>query len=171
MGKYRARGYRISIIRCDGEGAISALRTEIENSSIVLDVPGAGQIWAANTTSRSYDQSNQRGILSSLLFYLPKSWLVYLIYFVTSRINLKPKSNSSRNVSPKEEFTGKKPRWKREVQCGFRETVECVDSTANNDLRERTITGVALYPVGDDLEPCELSNPITSTPFPSPTCT
>jgi hypothetical protein len=75
--------------------------------------------------------------------------MVYLIMFVTSRINLMPHRAGLSNISPSEAFRGRKIDYKRDLRLGFGEYCEVFDPRSDNSMRPRTQAAISLMPSGN----------------------
>ncbi len=92
-----------------------------------------------------------RSIISALPYQLPARLTRYLVLFVVTRLNLIPRAADGSTLSPRERFTGQKMIYKRDLEIGFGDYAEAwAKPKQKNSMEPRTISGIALCPVGND---------------------
>lgn len=92
-----------------------------------------------------------RLLLAALPYPLPARLTRYLVMFVVTRLNLMPRAADGSNLCPRERFTGRKLMYKRELEVGFGYYAEVWGKpTQSNSMEPRSISCVALCPVGND---------------------
>jgi hypothetical protein len=90
-----------------------------------------------------------RSVIASLVFTLARMLVVWLVYYVVSRIAMMPTRTLEGVTSPREYFSGKQPDMQRELQLEFMERVE-VHQRTTNTMQARTRPGLALVSVGNE---------------------
>ena len=89
-----------------------------------------------------------RSMLSTLLYVLPLLWVKYLVIAATIQLNCTYKESIKR--SSREYFLGRKPALSDLEKTSFGALVEVVDAEKSNDVKARSRTGIALYPILDN---------------------
>jgi len=152
IAEYKSRHFSIKALLCDGEGAVHALRNDLLNMGISVNIAGPEQHVPLIEVKVREVKERCRCHLSVLPYALPASFMEWLIYFCVSRINLFPTKNNLSRISPREAFTGRKTNFKRDVRIGFGDYVQCVIPNLVNksDVNQpRTEGCIALLPVGN----------------------
>ena len=152
LATVRRQGYQVSWILSDGEGAIVALKSELN-----LDVGIKSRI---NTTAAGDHvpivenkirqiKGGVRGILATLPYALPLFLIAYLVSHVVFCINMFPSRATSEPVSPYESFTGRKPSAK-DFPLAFGEYGEVHEKRATtNTMEPRTQSAIYLGQSGN----------------------
>jgi hypothetical protein len=149
MSACAAAGFVISDIVCDGEGAISKLRVELEEKGIQVHVAGKGtHVPEAEERVRTYKEG-VRGVLSTLPFNLPSCLLVWLVYYVVSRRNMVPHSASLEFIPPIETFRCRKLDLKADLPMAFGASCEVFDKS-DNSVTSRTRPGMFVNSIGTE---------------------
>ena len=100
MADLTARGYRVRTVRVDAERGLIALSPWLGERGIVLNPEGADEpVPKAERAIRTVKE-RVRSFWNSLDFALSTSGIIYLVYFVVSRINLVPSRNLGFPESP-----------------------------------------------------------------------
>lgn len=144
-----SRDFDIQEIRCDGEGAVGVLRTELQALGLVVNIAGAGEhvpvaergIQTVKARVRAHDQD--------LPFVMTKLLLSWCTMFCVRCINLQPSSTSTDAVSPFEQFSGMKLDAKRDVRVAFGDYNQATVPVTDNTMRPRTHGCIALCPTGN----------------------
>ena len=150
--EYKSKHFAIKTLRCDGEGAIAALRNDLLAMGISVDNAGPGQHVPRIEVKVREVKERCRCHITVLPYALPASFMEWLIYFCVSRINLFPTRNSLSRISPREAFTGRKTNFKRDVRIGFGDYMQCdiPNILKKSDVNQpRTEGCLALLPVGN----------------------
>lgn len=117
--------FDVKEIKSDDEPGILALRGELGKIGIVV-----------NTGTRSSKNT-------CTPYQLPPVLVKHLIKYVTSRMNC---MSSTSALSPFELLTGRKLSYKRDLRISFGSFVQLDDPDATNNLDQRRISALALYP-------------------------
>ena len=145
----------LTMIFTDGEGALKALTDWLGDLKIQLDVTAAGEHVKLIERCIRELKERCRAILSTLPYKLPMVLMTWLIYFVVSRINLTPSTVGNNFISPREQLTGVRPDFNRDLRVSFGEYVETHEpdpqpiSLKNNVHTDRTEAAIALLPLGN----------------------
>ena len=148
---YKSEGFVIDTIFTDGEGAVAKMQDILHDRGIRVNTTGAGQHVPNVERKIRVIKERCRGILNTLGFRLNKNILKWLVYYAVSRINLLPTSTSMSRISPREQFTGRKADYNRDVRVSFGQycQVNVPDSVDKNNLKSRTDGAIALLPTGN----------------------
>ena len=148
---YSARGFIVRRLFTDGEGAIAALRTEIEGVvKIAVNLSGAGSHVPLVEVKIRQVKERVRGILNVLPHSLPHSLLSHLVYYCVAIINLVPTTVLEEYVSPREIVEGLRIDAKRDLGLEFGQYVEVHEQRqSTNGMEPRTRGAIALLPTGN----------------------
>jgi hypothetical protein len=145
----------LTMIFTDGEGALKALTDWLGDLKAQLDVTAAGEHVKLIERCIRELKERCRAILSTLPYKLPRVLMTWLIYFVVSRINLTPSTVGNTSIAPREQLTGVRPDFNRDLRVSFGEYVETHEpdpqpiSLKSNVRISRTEAAVALLPLGN----------------------
>lgn len=154
INEVKSRGHDMSIMS-DGEGAVKAIKGDIEALGVKVNITGAGGHVPVIERGIRTIKDRVRSITSVLPFKITKRISTHLINFVISRLNLTPSKSSyvhgGFNLTPKEAFTGIKTNYKRDIRIGFGEYVQCVQpyTSPRNSMTARTTGAISLFPSGN----------------------
>ena len=149
ISKARQQGWVLNCLS-DNEGAIKSL---IAKNEITGDtVSSGGHVPIVERKIRTIKE-RVRTILHSLPYYLPKSLLKYLVYFVVSRLNLTSQNSSVNEFGNRpafEIFFNRRIDYHRDLQVEFGQYVHLYDSTNSrpNTMQPRSVGAIALLPTG-----------------------
>jgi hypothetical protein len=141
---YHSRGFVVSAINSDGEGAIKASKLNLETHGVVVNIVGPGAHVPKIERSIRVVKERVRSIIQVIHFNLPGSWVPYLVRFVTNRINMFLAKGGIVNTTPYEAFNGRPVSIKNDVRLAFGEYVEVTIPETNNSMSSRTRPGIAL---------------------------
>ena len=139
----------VKAIHTDGEGAIVALKQEIENSrQVEINPRGPGQhVHIVERKIRTIKET-VRGVLHSLGFKLCNMLLMWLVLYAVSRINLFPNKTGYSNISPREAFTGRRADVTKDARIAFGDYAQAFNPhVQKNGLEARTDAVIALQPL------------------------
>ena len=143
-----SKGFEIKRIEIDPERGLVAIKDQL---GVDIAVTGAGSHVAVAERGGRVVKERCRLILSALPFPLAARFTRYLVMFVVTRLNLMPKPGDGSNLCPRERFTGRKLMFKRELEVGFGDYAEIWSKpNQSNSMEPRTISAIALCPVGND---------------------
>ena len=150
LDNYRNEGFKVVTLRHDSESVLKSLSPELMREGYRVEVIHAGRHGVPRMDRKiRMIKERCRCIFSTLPYQVPKILIPWCVKFVTSRINLIRRRESTllSNESPREAFTGKKTDFQRDVRIGFGEYVQVVDINLDNSMRERTLSCLSLMPL------------------------
>jgi hypothetical protein len=145
----RSRWFDTVTVRADGEGAIAKMVPALADRGIVVDTAGPGQHVPVVERMIETVKERVRAHVTTLPFILTKLLLTFLVLFCVSRLNLLPSSNSLDKVSPREQFSGLKLDFARDLRCGYGDYVQATVPNTDNSMSPRTMGCIALLPTGN----------------------
>ncbi len=142
----RSRGFAPFVVYLDPQPALKALQHQI--TGVEIDVSGAGDHLDKIDGKIRRLKELYRSVHAGLPWRLPRSAVKDLVYYCTSRMNLRRSSSNVSTISPRVAFTGRKPNYKKELGLAFGDYVECYDpKVKSNDAEDdRAEPCIALYP-------------------------
>ena len=150
VGKCRAEGFEVKVLRTDGEGAVAKMTDELQNMGILVNPAGAGSHVPTVERKIGVVKGRVRGHINTLPFNLCMSLLIWLVYFCVNRINLVPTSTMPEVISPREAFNGMRLDYKRDLGLKFGQYVEVHEQyQVTNTMATRTRPAIALCPKGN----------------------
>ena len=156
LSAHSSRGYRVTHILCDGEGAVGPAVRKLSESQPELMVPvlnTAAHGEHVPTAERKAQQIKERvrAFWNTLPFKPCTIIVVYLVYYCVTTINWYPsRSSIYPNVSAKELFTGRKVDYSLDCKVQFGQYVHThEDLEVTNTMKSRTVGAIALGPAGN----------------------
>jgi len=148
--QYNAQGFQIKSLVFDGEGAVGAIADDIGALGTQLErVPPGAHVVVVERKIRVIKE-RFRAIKAGLWFTLPLLLVPWLVYFCVSRINILPTHGSMDVTSPRENFTGRKVDFKRDLSLVFGEYVHVhEDRMITNTSQSRTEEAICLLPLSN----------------------
>ena len=107
LRQLRKAGFTVGAILTDREGAVLALREELEDRGIRVNATGAGQHVPVSENKTRQVEERGRCVLSSLPFKLPRPLIRWLIAFCTQRLNMVQRRTRADAAIPMELFLGR----------------------------------------------------------------
>ena len=133
----------------DGEGALHAMRADIERElQVILSQSKGTHIGLVERQIRRLKEVS-RSVLASLPYSLPKFLLRYVVFFAVTCLNIRPSRVRNTNLSPWEIFYGRRVDARRDLRVAFGRWVQTHPVTTSNTMEERTQGGLALYPINN----------------------
>ena len=148
--QYTAQGFKIKTLVFDGECAIEAIEADIAALGTKLErVPPGAHVGVVERKNQVIKE-RFRAIKSGLWFTLPLILIPWLVYFCVSRINMLPSRGNMDLTSPRENFTGRKVDFKRDLRMGFGDYVHVhEDRVITNTTQPRTEEALCLLPLSN----------------------
>ena len=151
----RGFGFAVTMLMCDPQSSLRALRGHFPNVAIMPAGAGDG-VPVADVAIKNLKNIVRSG-QAALPWDLPRSMENDLVSFAVARQNMRRSQASDTPVAPRVKLTGIKPSFRGEFQIGFGEYCEVADTEvlktkSNNALIDRSISAIALYPVGNPHE-------------------
>ena len=148
--QYSAQGFSVKTLIFDGEGAVAAIAGDLADQGIKLEpVPPGAHVGVCERKNRVI-QDRYRAVKNGLWFVLPLILVRWLVYYCVSRINMLPSHQHFDLTSPKENFTGKKVDFKRDLRLSFGDYVHVHEDRAiTNTSKARTEEAIFLFPLSN----------------------
>ena len=144
-----SRGFQVLEVRCDGEGAVGALRDELMLMGLRVELAGPGQHVPVVERMIETVKQRVRAHEHSLPYLMPKLMIVWCVLFSVRSVNLQPSRTSTDRTSPHEQFTGMKLDARRDLRIAFGDYVQATVPVTDNTMSARTLACIALLPVGN----------------------
>jgi hypothetical protein len=144
-------GFKIKMVRVDGEGAISTdwFDSRISSLGAVLDTTGAGEAVAVVERKIRQVKERVRAVVNTLPYTLTEKLEGWLVRYAVNRIVLVPTRNSVDQVSPREKLFGRKLNVDKELKHGFGDYVQVHADNIDNSMKPRTQGAIALMSAGN----------------------
>ena len=148
--QYRAQGFKIKTLVFDGEGAMDAIADDIAVLGTNLErVPPGAHVGVVERKNREI-KDRFRSVKLGLWFTLPVLLIPWLVYFCVSRINMLPSHGNMDPTSPRENFTGRKIDFRRDLRLSFGDYVHVhEDRAVTNTTQSRTEEAICLLPLSN----------------------
>lgn len=140
----KGRGFDVLEVRCDGEGAVGALSTELNLQGIKVFIAGPGQHVHVVERKSQTVKSRHRCHELSLPFVMTKLLIIWCMKFCTHCVNLQASANATDTVCPYEQFSGIKLDAKRDLRVAFGDFVMATPAETNNSMEPRSEPFIAL---------------------------
>ena len=144
-------GFKIKMVRVDGEGAINTewFENRISSLGIILDTTGAGEAVAVVERKIRHVKERVRAIINTLPYPLTDKLLQWLVRYAVNRIVLVVTRISIDQISPREKLYGRKLNVAKELKHGFGDYVQVHADTIDNSNKPRTQGAIALMSAGN----------------------
>ena len=144
-------GFKIKMVRVDGEGAISTtwFENKISQLGTILDTTGAGEAVAVVERKIRQVKERVRAVVNTLPFSLTEKLEGWLVRWAVNRINLVPTRNSVAYVSPREKLYGRKIDVSKELKHGFGDYVQVHADVIDKSTKPRTQGAIPLMSSGN----------------------
>ena len=138
----RGRGFDTKYIRTDGEGAIAALKEDLEKDhSLVVDTTGSGtHVEEVERMSQTL-KKRVRCHFHDLPFVMGKAMLKKNVVFCARGINMVASSTSTDKTSPYEQFTGRKLDAKIDLRVAYGDYVQAINPKKDNQVANANTHG------------------------------
>ena len=134
----------------DGEGAIGAIKNDLNLLGIEVDVSGAGgHVARIERKIRTVKERARSYIAHQLPFTLNALGLAMLVLFCVSRINYQTPESRNGAECPRVAFTGRQVDAKLDYRVGFGEYVQCTVPNTDSNMSARTEDCIAMLPSGN----------------------
>ena len=151
---YQTYGFRIKRVTSDGEPAIKAVRTDVENLVIAMNILGHGSHTPHAEAAIRHIKNKARSTVASLPYNLPVRWSAALIAFVTHTVNMVPRSSAPGHISAYTSFTGRIPNFDKHARIQY----SGVSSEGvRTQVQHRRPSTRLLHLVGNYTQPCGYS--------------
>ena len=148
--QYAAQGFSVKTLVFDGEGAVAAIAGDLADQGVKLEpVPPGAHVGVCERKNRVI-QDRFRAVKNGLWFVLPLILVRWLVYYCVSRINMLPSNQHFDLTSPKENFTGRKVDFRRDLRLSFGDYVHVhEDRAVTNTSQARTEEAIFLFPLSN----------------------
>ena len=182
IGQYHAywnKRFEISSVTMDGECAALKVAESMNGPPFQALASGVHDVIVESRIRRI--KEGVRSILNGLPFKVSKVILIWATLYVVYVTNLMPKSKGSNRsiVSPREDFTGIRPNFSRDLPFAFGQFVQAAQGVMDNSMKPRTFSAITLLPTGNTNGSIKVMNLSTGrvctrskrqlTPLPMPT--
>ena len=131
----------------DGEGAVGAIKDELNMLGIEVDISGSGDHVARIKKKIQTAKGRVRSFIShQLLFTLTSLGVAMLVLFCVSRLNYQVSEVGNFTESPRVLFSGRQTDGKLDFRVGFGDCVQCTVANTNNTMDARTEDCIAMVP-------------------------
>ena len=149
IAAYKAKTIDADYQCVDREGPIMGLE-ELNEAGVTLNDSGAGFHVPHIERKIREIKDHCRCIKDDVPFVLSEVFIVYLVYFAVSLINLvRHKGDVYCEVSPRELFTGRKLNFDLDIRVTFGDYCMVQNPVINNTLEPRCQGAIALLPTGN----------------------
>ena len=182
IGHYHAywnKGFTIGNVFMDGESAAIKIAGTMNGPPFEALASGVHDVFIESRIRRI--KEGVRSILSGLPFKVSKVILIWAVMYVVYVTNLMPKKAGSKGSmsSPRQDFTGIRPNFKRDLPFAFGQFVQAAQGSMDNSMKARTFSAITLLPTGNPSGSIQVMNLSTGrvctrsksqlTPLPMPT--
>jgi hypothetical protein len=151
LSQLSSRNYTTVQVRVDGEGALASLADELQrNYQLLVHRSSSGEHVPVVERKIQTIKNSVRSHEHSLPFVLCRVFIVYLVLFCVSRLNLRTTRHYADKTSPWEQFSGMRLDAKRDLRVGFGDYLQCTTPTGDNSMKSRTDGCIALLPMSNN---------------------
>ena len=145
-----SRNFVTRLIMSDGEGAIGAIKDDLNLLGIEVDVSGAGGHVARIERKIRTVKERVRAFMShELPFSLTSLGIAMLVLFCVSRINYQTPDSRHGAESPRVAFTGRQIDATLDYRIGFGDYAQCTVADPDSSMAARTEDCIAMLPTGN----------------------
>ena len=149
LDKIKSRNFDVQVVTSDGEGAIQLLTPHLNSRGIIVEPAAPGAHVPRAERSIQEIKGFARSFENSLPYVMSRTILTFCVLYCVSTMNLMIPTNGTLQVSPMEQFTGRKLDMKRDLSFGFGDYVQATVPNTNNTLQARTEGCIALLSKGN----------------------
>lgn len=151
LSVYGRFGIAVKALYCDGEGAVTNLKTSLEARGVIVETTSKNEHVAEAERSIRMLKERVRSFVTTLPYELPNMMIIHLVYYCVLTINSFPRTSSiGLGVPPKELLTGRKLDFQKDCLLKFGAYVQVhEDDMITNTMKERTLGAIALGPAGN----------------------
>lgn len=148
IGTLHSRGFVVTVIYSDGEGAIGKVKPYLNFLGIEVDISGAGGHVARIERKIQIIKERVRcHITGRTTFTLTALGISMLILYCASRLNYEH-SGVTGNC-PREEFSGRRVDGTRDFRAAFGDYAVCTVPETKNNMEARVTDGYVVLPTGN----------------------
>lgn len=104
--KLASEGFKVVEVRSDGEGAIQAIASELEQAGMRVTIHSP-DTYSAEIDNKIKQIKGCVRAITVLPYLLPLALIMYAVFFAISKINMLPSSINAHDYSPTEMFVGR----------------------------------------------------------------
>ena len=117
--RYTTQGFQVTRVTSDGEPSIKAVRHQLVQRNIELNMLGHGSHAPHAESAIRHIKNKARSTALNLPYPLPSRWVGPLLNFVVHAINMVPRSNAPHHLSAYTSFTGRTPSYDKHLPHAF----------------------------------------------------
>ena len=145
-----SRNFATRLIMSDGEGAIGAIKVELNSLGLEVDVSGAGGHVARIERKIQTVKERVRAYMSHQLpFTLTTLGVAMLVLFCVSRLNYQTSGIGYRDESPRVSFSGRQVDQLLDFRVAFGEYAQCTVPNTDSTMNARTEDCIVMLPTGN----------------------
>ena len=145
-----SRNFATRLIMSDGEGAIGAIKEELNSLGLEVDVSGAGGHVARIERKIQTVKERVRAYMSHQLpFTLTTLGVAMLVLFCVSRLNYQTSGTGYRDESPRVSFSGRQVNQLLDFRAAFSEYAQCTVPNTDNTMNAHTEDCIVMLPTGN----------------------
>ena len=145
-----SRNFATRLIMSDGEGAIGAIKDELNLLGVEVDVSGAGgHVARIERKIQTVKERVRAHISHQLPFTLTTLGVAMLVLFCVSRLNYQTSGIGYRDESPRVAFSGRQVDQLLDFRAAFGEYAQCTVPNTDRSMSARTEDCVVMLPTGN----------------------
>ena len=145
-----SRNFVTTLILSDGEGAIGAIKGELNLLGMEVDISGAGgHVARIERKIQTVKERVRAHISHHLPFTLNTLGIAMLVLFCVSRLNFQTCGTGYRDESPRVAFSGRQVNQLLDFRVAFGDYLQCTVPNTDNTMDARTEDGIAMMPTSN----------------------
>ena len=145
-----SRNFVTSLIMSDGEGAIGAIKGELNLLGVEVDVSGAGgHVARIERKIQTVKERVRAHISHQLPFTLNTLGVAMLVLFCVSRLNYQTSGTGHREECPRVAFSGRPVNQSIDFRAAFGEYAQCTVPNTDSSMSARTEDCIVMLPVSN----------------------
>lgn len=152
ISAYKAAQFQVQSLIFDGEGALVALQTWIQEQGITINPTAKNEHVPEVERAARHVKEKVRGFWNTLPFMLTSIMIIYLVYYCVMTINMFSKTSmvGAGFTTPRELFTGRVLDYGKDMKLGIFDYVQVhEDDMVTNTMKSRTVGCLSLGPTGN----------------------
>jgi hypothetical protein len=157
-----SRNFVTRLIMSDGEGAIGAIKGELNLLGVEVDVSGAGgHVARIESEIRTVKERVRAHISHQLPFTQTTLSVAMLVLFCVSRLNYQTSGTGYRDECPRVAFSGRQVDQSLDFRAAFGEYTQRTVPNTDSSMSARTEDCIAMLPVSNRSGSVQMMNPRT----------
>ena len=145
-----SRNFVTRLIMSDGEGAIGAIKGELNLLGVEVDVSGAGgHVARIERKIQTVKERVRAHISHQLPFTLTTLGVAMLVLFCVSRLNFQTSGTGYREECPRVAFSGRPVDQSIDFRAAFGEYAQCTVPNTDSSMSARTEDCITMLPVSN----------------------